>query len=160
MSGKRVFVDALSQGLPEGTYPDGLCIDKDGGVWSARCVLTEHPCADWCLLIIVPGAAGAGPGLSGTPERGRWMLRSCFQRRSTSLPARSEVSRPSRLQFMLRFTSRIGPNNDQLYVTTAHCGACGGDATRQAEYPDSGNLFVVDLSGVFVGGEWRFEFAG
>ena len=35
---RRDFVDALSQGLPEGTYPDGLCIDKDGGVWSARFV--------------------------------------------------------------------------------------------------------------------------
>lgn len=57
-------------------------------------------------------------------------------------------------------TPRVGPNGDQLYVTTAHCGACGGDATRQADYPDSGNLFVVDLSGAFVGGEWRFKFAG
>ena len=51
-----------------------------------------------------------------------------------------------------------GPNNDQLYVTTAHCGACGGDASRQAQYPDSGNLFVVDLSGQFRGGKWRHEF--
>ena len=41
VSGKRDFVDALSQGLPDGTYPDGLCIDKDGGVWSARYVLLQ-----------------------------------------------------------------------------------------------------------------------
>ena len=53
-----------------------------------------------------------------------------------------------------------GPNNDQLYVTTAHCGACGGDGSRQADYPDSGNVFVVDFSGQFTGGEWRFPFAG
>lgn len=53
-----------------------------------------------------------------------------------------------------------GPKNDQLYVTTAHCGACGGDASRQSSFPDSGNVFVVDLSGQFAGGEWRFEFAG
>ena len=26
-------------------------------------------------------------------------------------------------------TPRAGPNNDQLYVTSAHCGACGGDAS-------------------------------
>lgn len=36
---KTDFVDALAQGVPESTYPDGLCIDKDGGVWSARLVL-------------------------------------------------------------------------------------------------------------------------
>lgn len=39
-----------------------------------------------------------------------------------------------------------GPKNDQLYVTSAHCKA-SGEAERQAEYPDSGHLFVVDLSG-------------
>jgi sugar lactone lactonase YvrE len=53
-----------------------------------------------------------------------------------------------------------GPNEDQLYVTTAHCGAVGGDGSRQAKYPDSGHLFVVDLSGRFRGGKWRHEFAG
>lgn len=36
LSGRRVFVDPLSHGLPEGTYPDGLCIDNAGGIWSAR----------------------------------------------------------------------------------------------------------------------------
>jgi len=38
-----------------------------------------------------------------------------------------------------------GPDNDQLYVTTAHCRA-SGEAERQTEFPDSGHLFVVDLS--------------
>lgn len=51
-----------------------------------------------------------------------------------------------------------GPNEDQLYVTTAHCGAEGGDASLQARYPDSGHLFVVDLAGKFKGGEWRHAF--
>lgn len=61
-----------------------------------------------------------------------------------------------------RFSPRVstGQNNDQLYVTTAHCGACGEDASRQSLFPDSGNIFVVDLSGRFAGGEWRFEFGG
>ncbi len=44
-----------------------------------------------------------------------------------------------------------GPNNDQLFVTTAHCGAFGGDASRQEKYPDSGHLFQVDLAGRFKG---------
>jgi len=46
-----------------------------------------------------------------------------------------------------------------MYVTTAHCGAIGGDATRQQSYPDSGDLFLVDLSGRFRGVE-RYKFAG
>ena len=68
-----------------------------------------------------------------------------------------------RKEYMLsgpRVLGPTGPKNDQLYVTTAHCGACGGDASRQSSFPDSGNVFVVDLSGQFAGGEWRFEFAG
>jgi hypothetical protein len=38
-----------------------------------------------------------------------------------------------------------------MFVTTAHCSAVGGDPTRQEHYPDSGNLFFVDLSGIFKG---------
>ncbi|KAI0330567.1 regucalcin [Cubamyces sp. BRFM 1775] len=122
VSGKRVFVDALSQGLPEGTFPDGLCIDKDGGVWSAR----------W-----------GGSRIIRYTKDGQMDL---------------EVYFPKALH--ITACTFGGPNNDQLYVTSAHCGACGGDASRQVDYPDSGNLFVVDLSGAFSGGEWRFEFAG
>lgn len=45
---------------------------------------------------------------------------------------------------------------DQLYVTTAHCGAMTGDRDGlQARFPDSGHLFVVDLEGKFKGAEWR-----
>lgn len=36
LSNKRLFIDALALGLPEGSYPDGLCFDSDGGLWSAR----------------------------------------------------------------------------------------------------------------------------
>lgn len=44
VTGKHDFVDCLSQGLPGGTFPDGLCIDNGGGVWSARFVLLQlHP---------------------------------------------------------------------------------------------------------------------
>lgn len=53
----------------------------------------------------------------------------------------------------------LGPNNDQLFVTTAHCGAFGGDASRQREYPDSGHLFLIDLSGRFRGLD-KYPFAG
>ncbi|EJF67034.1 hypothetical protein DICSQDRAFT_142608 [Dichomitus squalens LYAD-421 SS1] len=122
VAGKRDFVDALSQGLPEGTYPDGLCIDKDGGVWSAR----------W-----------GGSRVIRYTKEGQMDL---------------EVFFPTALN--VTACAFGGPKNDQLYVTTAHCGACGGDASRQSSFPDSGNVFVVDLSGQFAGGEWRFEFAG
>jgi hypothetical protein len=53
-----------------------------------------------------------------------------------------------------------GPNEDQLYVTTAHCGAVDGDPGLQTQFPDSGHLFVVDLAGRFQGGKWRFAFGG
>ena len=33
LSNKRLLIDALSLGLPERTYPDGLCID-DGASWA------------------------------------------------------------------------------------------------------------------------------
>jgi len=33
---RRLFVDAIAQGFPEKTYCDGLCVDNEGGVWSAR----------------------------------------------------------------------------------------------------------------------------
>lgn len=51
-----------------------------------------------------------------------------------------------------------GPNDDQLYVTTAHCSVLGGDASRQVLYPHSGDVFQVDLSGRFRGGKWRHNF--
>ena len=41
LSNKRLFVDTLAIGLPSGTFPDGLCIDSEGGVWSARFVASS-----------------------------------------------------------------------------------------------------------------------
>jgi sugar lactone lactonase YvrE len=38
MSNRRVFVDALAQGLPEQTFCDGFCIDSEGCIWGARFV--------------------------------------------------------------------------------------------------------------------------
>lgn len=52
-----------------------------------------------------------------------------------------------------------GPNNDQLFVTTAHCGANGGDSSLQEQYPDSGHVFRVDLSGKYQGSSAN-KFAG
>jgi hypothetical protein len=53
-----------------------------------------------------------------------------------------------------------GPNEDQMFVTTAHCGAINGDASRQTRFPDSGHLFVVNLAGKYKGGKWRYPFTG
>jgi sugar lactone lactonase YvrE len=36
ISNRRVFTDAREQGLPDQTFADGLCIDSEGCVWSAR----------------------------------------------------------------------------------------------------------------------------
>jgi len=55
-----------------------------------------------------------------------------------------------------------GPNNDQLFVTTAH--ALKEDKTIDTEisdkYPDCGNVFVIDFRGRFTGGAWRHNFGG
>lgn len=39
LSNRRIFIDAIAQGLPENTFCDGLCVDDEGCVWSARFVL-------------------------------------------------------------------------------------------------------------------------
>lgn len=36
VSNRRVFIDAIEQGLPPNTFADGLCFDDKGGIWSAR----------------------------------------------------------------------------------------------------------------------------
>ncbi|KAL5494897.1 hypothetical protein ACEPAI_359 [Sanghuangporus weigelae] len=121
LSNRRLFIDALALGLPGGTYPDGLCIDNEGCIWSAR----------WGGSKIVRHSSDG----------------------STIL---FEVHFPTALNITACCFG--GANNDQLFVTTAHCGAVGGDASRQELYPDSGNVFQVDLSNRFKGGEWRHKF--
>ncbi|KAH9486855.1 Regucalcin [Psilocybe cubensis] len=121
LSNRRVFVDAIEKGFAEKTYCDGLCVDKAGGVWSAR----------W-----------GGSRIVRFDEEGS-------------------------IDFQIMFPTALnvtsccfgGPNNDTMFVTTAHCGAIGGDATRQQNYPDSGHIFQVDLAGLFEGVE-RGQFAG
>jgi sugar lactone lactonase YvrE len=122
ISNRRVFVDALAQGLPPQTFCDGFCIDSEGCIWSAR----------WGGSRITRFSA------EGTVD--------------------AEILFPTALNITACCFG--GSNEDQLYVTTAHCGAIGGDASRQNKYPDSGDLFVVDLSGQYSGGKWRHEFAG
>jgi sugar lactone lactonase YvrE len=36
LTNRRLFVDAMALGLQENSYCDGLCVDTDGYVWSAR----------------------------------------------------------------------------------------------------------------------------
>lgn len=38
LANRKVAVDALAQGLPANTWCDGMCVDTDGGIWSARYV--------------------------------------------------------------------------------------------------------------------------
>ncbi|THV04858.1 hypothetical protein K435DRAFT_826674 [Dendrothele bispora CBS 962.96] len=121
LSNRRVLVDANALGLTPNSFCDGLCIDTEGGIWSAR----------W----------------GG----------SCVIRFTNAGAVDVKIEFPK----VLRVTACCfgGPNMDQLYVTTAHCGCLGGDASKQNEFPDSGNVFVVDLSGQYRGLA-RYEFAG
>ncbi|KZT30496.1 regucalcin [Neolentinus lepideus HHB14362 ss-1] len=120
ISNRRVFIDALAQGQPMYSFPDGLCIDSEGGIWSAR----------WGGSRIVRYTKEGVEDLEIHFPKVLNVTACCFG----------------------------GPNDDQLYVTTAHCGAVGGDPSRQASYPDSGHLFVVDLAGQYTGGVWRHTF--
>ncbi|KAF8140179.1 regucalcin [Boletus edulis] len=108
--------------LPENTFCDGLCIDDEGYIWSARWggsrIVRFSPQGNIDTEIYFPTALN--------------VTACCFG----------------------------GLNEDQLYVTTAHCGAVGGDSNLQEKYPDSGHLFVVDLSGHYKGGRWRYPFGG
>ncbi|KAI0319383.1 hypothetical protein OF83DRAFT_1055045 [Amylostereum chailletii] len=121
ISNRRVFIDALAQGLQNGSFPDGFCIDSHGCIWSAR----------W---------------------NGSRIVR--FNREGK---ADLEILIPT----VYRVTACCfgGPNEDKLYITTAHCGVLGGDVSLQAKFPDSGHLFMVDLAGQYRGGKWRHEFA-
>lgn len=124
VSNRRIFVDALAQGLPPGTFCDGLCFDDEGGSWSARwnggCVARFRSDGTLDFTIPIPGALNVTACTFG------------------------------------------GPNNDILYVTTARCGCIPGlgDPAEQEQYPNSGDLFLVDLKGRFHGGMWRHKFGG
>jgi len=125
VANRRIFIDAIAQGLQEGTFCDGLCIDSEGGIWSAR----------WG-----GGCIARFRGSDGTLDF------------VVSIPGALNVTA----------CSFGGLQNDLLYVTTAHCApfAGAGDPALQEQYPNSGDLFVVDFHGRFRGGEWRFAFGG
>ncbi|KAG8761211.1 hypothetical protein FRC14_006260 [Serendipita sp. 396] len=55
-----------------------------------------------------------------------------------------------------------GPNNDQLFVTTAHPSAANVEDPDKVfeQYPDSGHLYKIDFQGRFKGGAWRHAFDG
>ncbi|KAF9069132.1 hypothetical protein BDP27DRAFT_1383343 [Rhodocollybia butyracea] len=120
LSNRRTVIDAKQLGYTG--FCDGLCIDTEGAIWSARW-------GDSRICRFIPN--------SGVADL--------------------EIIFPT----VLNVTSCCfgGPNNDQLFVTSSHCGAIGGDPCLQTEYPDSGHLFKVDLAGKYKGRE-RYPFAG
>ncbi|KAF7966641.1 hypothetical protein HWV62_37605 [Athelia sp. TMB] len=125
ISNRRVFTDALVQGQVIEGFADGLCIDSEGGVWSAR----------W----------------GG----------SCIVRYSSDGTIDAEIKFPT--VYKVTACCFGGPNEDKLYVTTAHCDATNDTEfaeEKQREFPDSGHLFVVDLAGKYKGGKWRYSFSG
>ncbi|KAH6917303.1 regucalcin [Coprinopsis sp. MPI-PUGE-AT-0042] len=112
-SGRRLWVDAVALGFAPNSFCDGLTLDEDGYIWSAR----------WGGSRIVRFAPDGSVDFELMIPKALNVTACCFG----------------------------GDNNDQLFVTTAHCGANGGDASRQEQYPDSGHVFRVDFSGRFKG---------
>lgn len=119
VSNRRTFIDACALGYPSNTYCDGLCIDSEGCIWSAR----------WGNSRITRHKRNGAVDFEIVFPKVYTVTSCCFG----------------------------GPNMDQLYVTTAHCGANNGPAHKQAQFPYSGDLFKVDLAGRFKGLP-RFEF--
>ncbi|KAG2023400.1 hypothetical protein CC2G_001058 [Coprinopsis cinerea AmutBmut pab1-1] len=121
LSNRRVHIDAVAKGFAPDTFCDGLCVDEEGFIWSAR----------WGGSKIVRFA----------------------------LDGRVDFEIIFRTALNITSCCFGGENYDQLFVTSAHCGAIGGDATRQAEYPDSGHVFRIDFAGRFKGLK-KHQFAG
>ncbi|TFK30523.1 regucalcin [Coprinopsis marcescibilis] len=119
LSNRRLLIDAVSKGFSPSSFCDGLCVDIEGFIWSAR----------W----------GGSRVVRFSPEG----------------IVNFEILFPK----ALNITSCCfgGDNDDQLFVTSAHCGAIGGDASRQSEYPDSGHVFRIEFAGQFKGVR-RYEF--
>ncbi|KAF7320396.1 60S ribosomal protein [Mycena kentingensis (nom. inval.)] len=116
LSNRRVFVDAMAVGLARNSFADGLCVDMDGYVWSARWggsrVVRFSPDGQIDLEVVIPSVLNVTSCAFG------------------------------------------GPENDLLYITTAHCKA-SGEETMQREFMDSGHLFVVQTE---VKGVARYPF--
>lgn len=36
LANRRIFIDAMALGLPENSFCDGLVVDSEGYIWSAR----------------------------------------------------------------------------------------------------------------------------
>ncbi|CCA66732.1 hypothetical protein PIIN_00413 [Serendipita indica DSM 11827] len=122
VSNRRVFIDGPSLGLNAPSFCDGLCIDSEGCIWSAR----------W-----------AGSKIVRFSKEGRIIF---------------EIQFPK--VFSVTALTFGGPENDWLFVTTAHPSVAGvADSDKVfAEYPDSGHLFKIDFQGRFKGGVWRHSF--
>jgi len=128
VTNRRVHLDTSRHGLGSSSFPDGLCLDSEGGIWTAQWagskVARFAPDGVYDLEISIPKA---------------WHVTACCFG---------------------------GPDLDQLYITSASALCPGGDPTvtieentaRQTLYPDSGNLFVVDLKGEFQGAQARHDF--
>ncbi|QRV97580.1 SMP-30/gluconolaconase/LRE-like region protein [Ceratobasidium sp. AG-Ba] len=53
-----------------------------------------------------------------------------------------------------------GRDNDKLFITTASTELASDPKPKPSDYPQSGDFFVLDLSGKYKGGTWRYEFRG
>lgn len=70
LTNRRLFVDAMALGLEENSYCDGLCVDTEGYVWSARSVTASRsasrPATGWSDTF---SEAGGDPKSCGSPQR-------------------------------------------------------------------------------------------
>jgi len=134
MSNPRKFSVDLPRELG---WPDGLCVDSDGGVWTARWaagkVIRLTPDSKIDVVVDFPKA---------------WNMTSCvFGGTSIHQVYSVRCSRTDTVDM-------AGADMDELYVTSAATDIEGG---AQPDKPDGGSLFVVQGLG-FKGVE-RFRYS-
>lgn len=113
------------------------------------------------LHIEIPSIHGLPDGLCFDSEGGLWSA----HWRGSKLVRFSREGKPTlvvQIPRALNITACTfgGPNNDRLFVTSASPEASPEANASLADYPQSGDLFEIDLNGRFKGCQWRHEFRG
>jgi len=127
---RRVHIDTSSLAHGDFSMPDGLCIDSEGGIWSAR----------WGGSKIVRFAQNGQNDVQVSIPSVFNVTACCF-------------GGPDLDQLYITTASATCPGGDSRVTMEQRL-------TKQQECHDSGAVFAIDFSDDFKGGSYRHEFTG